>query len=335
MPEISPDLFINSVLGYQKTSALKAALSLDLFTVIAAVDGELDRIAEKTGAAMRGARILCDYLTVHGFLEKENSRYRLAEATQLFLSRTSPAYMGSIIDFLAAPEMISLWLEGDPAIFVRNGGSQGLGNIASDNPVWVKFAEAMVPFVRPIAAALAAKVAASPILPRRVLDIAAGHGVFGISVAQAVPQAEITALDWEPVLAVAKKNAEAAGIADRYRTLAGSAFEVDWGEGFDLVLLTNFLHHFDQKACVDLLKKARKSLHPKGRVLAAELVPNEDRISPPFPAMFAFMMLGSTPHGDAYTARELAEMGAEAGLGKVDVEPVPPTPESLVTFAPT
>ena len=157
--------------------------------------------------------------------------------------------------------------------------------------------------------------------------------MFGISVAQAVPQAEITAIDWKTVLAVAKKNAEAAGIADRYRTLPGSAFEVEWGKGFDLVLLTNFLHHFDQKACVGLLEKARKSLKPKGQVLAAEFVPNEDRVSPPFPAMFSFMMLGSTPHGDAYTARELEEMGRQAGFEKISVEPVPPTPQSFVTFA--
>ena len=332
MAEISPDLFINTVLGYQKTAALKAASALDLFTVISQVDGDLDRIAKGTGASVRGVRILCDYLTIHGFLEKDETRYRLTEPTELFLSKTSPAFMGSIIDFLAAPEMISLWLDGDPASFVRNGGSTGLANIASDHPVWVKFAEAMVPFIRPVAAALAEKVAASSTPPHRVLDIAAGHGLFGISVAQALPQAEITAIDWQPVLAVAKRNAAAAGIADRYHALPGSAFEVEWGQDFDLVLLTNFLHHFDRKTCVGLLEKARKCLNPKGQVLAAEFVPNEDRVSPPFPAMFSFMMLGSTPHGDAYTARELEEMARQAGFQKISVEPVPPTPQSFVTF---
>jgi 2-polyprenyl-3-methyl-5-hydroxy-6-metoxy-1,4-benzoquinol methylase len=332
MADISPDLFINSVLGYQKTAALKAALGLDLFTVISQTGGDLDRIAAKTGAARRGLRMLCDYLTVEGFLEKEKTGYRLTEATQLFLARSSPAFMGGVIDFLASPEMIALWLEGDPTSFVRNGGSIGLANIASDHPVWVKFAQAMVPFVRPVAVALAEKVAAWPTPPRRVLDIAAGHGMFGISIAQAVSQAEVTAVDWQIVLAVARKNAEGAGIAERYRTIPGSAFEVDWGEGFDLVLLTNFLHHFDRKSCVGLLEKARKSLSPKGRAIAAEFVPNEDRVSPPFPAMFAFMMLGSTPEGDAYTARELEDMGLAAGFRKVGVESVPQTAQCLVSF---
>jgi 2-polyprenyl-3-methyl-5-hydroxy-6-metoxy-1,4-benzoquinol methylase len=331
MADISPDHFIDSVLGYQKTAALKAALALDLFTVISQTGGDLDQVAAQTGAVVRGVRMLCDYLTVQGFLEKEKGRYRLTAATQTFLTTSSPAWIGSIVDFMASPEMTSLWLD-DPVAFVKKGGSTGLANIASDHPVWVKFAEAMVPFVRPVAVALAAKVAAWVPPPRRVLDIAAGHGIFGICVAQAVPEAEVTAIDWQAVLAVAQKNAQAAGVSKRYRMVPGSAFEVDWGEGFDLVLLTNFLHHFDRKICVGLLEKARKSLKPKGQALAVEFVPNEDRVSPPFPAMFAFMMLGSTPDGDAYTSRELKNMGLEAGFRKVSVEPVPPTPQSLVTF---
>ena len=44
------------------------------------------------------------------------------------------------------------------------------------------------------------------------------------------------AVDWEAVLAIALRNAEKAGICDRYRTIAGSAFEVDWGSVYDLVL---------------------------------------------------------------------------------------------------
>src|SRR4051812_39328466 len=104
------------------------------------------------------------------------------------------------------------------------------------------------------------------------------------------------------------------------------------GSGYDLVLLTNFLHHFDQETCVGLLERARRSLGEGGRVLAVEFVPNEDRVSPPFPAMFAVMMLGSTPSGDAYAAREFEEMGRAAGFARIRVDPLPPSPQSLVTF---
>lgn len=329
--EVSPNLFLDALLGYQKTAALKAALALDLFSAIAETDGAPDSIGRRVQASSRGVRVLCDYLTIQGFLQKADACYRLTPSTTAFLTKSSPAWMGSVADFLAAPEMMSLWLD-DPAAYVRNGGSVGLANIAPDHPLWVTFARAMVPFMAPLAGTLAAEVSGWDPPVRSVLDIAAGHGMFGIAIGKAVAGVEIIAVDWDAVLRVAEANAEAEGLASRYRLKPGSAFDVDWGSDFDLVLLTNFLHHFDRETCIALLSKARQSLGPQGRVVAAEFVPNEDRISPPFPAMFAFMMLGSTPLGDAYTEREYTEMGRAAGFTRVSVRPVPPTPQSFITF---
>lgn len=331
MDDVSPQPFIDAVMGYQKTAAMKAAIALDLFTAIASEHGDLERIAKRVQASERGVRILCDYLTVQGFLQKEAQRYRLTPSTTVFLTVSSPSWMGSIVDFLAAPEIMSQWLE-DPVSFVRNGGSVGLGTIAPDNPIWVKFARAMVPFVAQAAQDIAQQVGASAKPPQRVLDIAAGHGLFGVAIAKAVPGAQVVAVDWQAVLEVAQENAAAAGVSARYRTLAGSAFEVDWGQDFDLALLTNFLHHFDPPTCVQLLSKVRKSLAGGGRALAVEFVPNDDRVSPPFAAAFSFVMLAGTPSGDAYTAREFAQMGREAGFAKVSVAPLAPSPQSLVVF---
>jgi ubiquinone/menaquinone biosynthesis C-methylase UbiE len=178
----------------------------------------------------------------------------------------------------------------------------------------------------PLAAKVASELAASS--PRKVLDVAAGHGMFGIAIAQAVADAQITAVDWQTVLSVARENAEAAGVSE----LAGSAFDTDWGSGFDLVLLANFLHQLDRDAVVTLLRKARSSLAAGGRAVAVEFVVNADRVSPRFPVMFSFQMLGSTPQGEAYTAREFEEMGQAAGFGKVSTKLLPPTPQSLILF---
>ena len=167
-----------------------------------------------------------------------------------------------------------------------------------------------------------------------MLDIAAGHGLFGIAVANAVPEAEVTAVDWPAVLDVARANAERAGLTDRYCTCPGSAFDVDWGAGFDLVLLPNFLHHFDQATCVSVLRRVRASLAPGGRTLAVEFVPDEDRVSPPLPAMFAFIMLATPPKGDAYTRDEYAAMAQDAGYAGVALTPLAPTPHSIVEFVP-
>lgn len=331
MEDVSPALFMSGMWGFQVTAALRAAIELDLFAAIAQGVNTPESLAARTGAAVRGARILSDFLTIRGFLEKHDGAYRLTPSSAMFLDRRSPAYLGSCIDFMASPEMLELALT-DPAQTVRNGGSPGLANVASDNPVWVKFARAMVPWAAPLAHGIAAQAASWPTPPRKVLDIAAGHGAYGIALAQALPSAQITAVDWGNVLEVARENATVAGVMARYHMVAGSAFEVDWGNGFDLILLPNFLHHFDIDTCVGLLRKVRASLAPDGRVLGNEFVPNADRVSPPDPAAFSYAMLVTTPHGDAYTLPEFDAMARAAGFSGVTGVPLPPSPQTLLEF---
>ena len=227
--------------------------------------------------------------------------------------------------------MIDLALA-DPIAPVRNGGSTGMANVANDNPVWVKFARAMTPWAAPLAQRISEQVASWSVTPKKVLDIAAGHGMYGIMMAQALPNAEITAVDWANVLEVAQENAVKMGIAGQYKTIAGSAFDVDWGQGFDLILLPNFLHHFDEKTCAALMRKVRGSLSAAGRVLASEFVPNADRVSPPDSAAFSYAMLVTTPSGDAYTEVDFTRIARAAGFSGVSVEPMLPTAQTLVEF---
>lgn len=329
MADVSADLFMDAVLAYQQTAAIKAALELDLFAEIAKGNATAESLAQATGASVRGIRILCSYLTVRGHLEKQGDQFRLTPSTAAFLDRNALSWMGDVVEYLAAPEMMNLFLS-DPAAFVRNGGSIGLANNAPDHPIWVKFARAMGRSRVPLARTIASELAVSS--PRKVLDVAAGHGMFGIAIAEAVTDAQITAIDWDGVLSVARENAEAAGLSERYRTSAGSAFDADWGSGFDLVLLANFLHQLDRAGVTALLRKAHNSLVAGGRAVAVEFLPNEDRVSPRFPVMFAFQMLGSTPQGDVYTAGEFEEMGRAAGFAEVIVKPLPPTPQTLLLF---
>jgi len=327
----SPQLFVDTLLSYQKTAAIKAALELDLFNAIGANTSSAEAIAARTGAASRGIRILCDYLTVLGFLEKTNAEYRQTPSTATFLDSGSSRNISSIARFLAGPEFLDLFLK-DPVSYVRDGGTRGLANMTPEDPIWVTFARTMTPFTIAAAEATAAHVAAWPHAPRKVLDIAAGGGMFGIAIANMFPDAAIVAVDWPEVVEVAAANARRANPGSRYRPLAGDAFTVDWGGDYDLVLLPNILHHFDHPTCVALLARVRESLAPAGRALVVEFIPNEDRVSPPLPAMFAFIMLGTTQRGDAFTAAEYMAMGRDAGFRTATLAPLPPSPESLIEF---
>jgi ubiquinone/menaquinone biosynthesis C-methylase UbiE len=196
--------------------------------------------------------------------------------------------------------------------------------------VWIEFAKSMVPVIAPALAPMAGAVLAHRSGPIRVLDIAAGHGLFGIEIARQNPAARIVALDWEAVLAVAKENARAAGVLDRIEFLPGDAFQVDFGGPYDAALLTNFLHHFDEATCVKLLRKIRAALVPGGITATLEFVPNDDRVSPVPAAQFSMMMLGTTASGDAYTLRDLERMHVAAGFSGLAPNPIAAGPETIV-----
>lgn len=316
--------------AYQLSAALRGAIELDLFTAIAEGVTDAAAIAERCQASERGCRILCDFLTVQGLLTKSDGKWGLTPESALFLDRRSPAYLGGTVRFLHTPELINA--SSDVAGLVRKGATLmgEEGTVSHDNRIWVDFARAMAPLVMPAAMEIAEIVAQDGAAPISVLDIAAGHGFFGIHIAKRNPQARITAVDWAAVLEVARENAQQAGVSDRLNTLAGSAFDVDFGKDHDIVLLTNFLHHFDRETCVTLLKKVRAALKPGGRAITLEFIPNPDRVSPPIHAAFSFMMLVSTRSGDAYTFAELESMFAEAGFASSEMRELRQSPERLV-----
>src|SRR5438477_1943490 len=96
----SPVKFFETLTAYENTAALKAALELDLFTAIGGNVATAAELATRCKAAERGIRILCDYLTVLGFLEKSDDHYRLARDSAAFLDRNSPTYAGGAAEFL-------------------------------------------------------------------------------------------------------------------------------------------------------------------------------------------------------------------------------------------
>ena len=315
----TPERFFNAINAYQQTEAIKAAIELEIFTAIAEGNVQAASIAKRCQAAERGVRILCDFLTIHGFLTKDRDTYVLAPDSALFLDRHSPAYVGGAIEFL----LTSRVREGNARITeaVRQGGTAlGEGTLARENPDWVRFAKAMMPLMQMPAEIMATELRKGG-EAQKVLDVAAGHGIFGIAVAKQNPAAHVYAADWKNVLEVASKNAQALGVADRYHLLPGSAFETDFGANYDLVLITNFLHHFDPPTCTGFMRKVHSALKPGGRAAIAELVPNPDRITPPTAAAFSMMMLATTPKGDAYTFVELESISKNAGFTRVELAP--------------
>jgi hypothetical protein len=316
--------------AYQRTAAVKAGVELDLFSAIGEGADTTVRLAARCQAAERGIRILCDYLTVIGLLAKQDGRYTLGADAAVFLDRHSPGYVGSVVSSVAGETNLRAFAGLTEA--VRRGGTAlpREGTLAPEHPVWVEFARAMVPggaFMGPLLASLLGVHAGGRM---KVLDIAAGHGLYGVAVATQNPAAEVVALDWPNVLDVACEHAEAAGVAERYHRLPGSALSVDLGDDYDLVLLVHFLQDLDPEAVRSLLVKVRAALVADGRAVVLGFIPDDDRVSPPAHAAFGLAMLATTPGGDAYTVSELDRMFRDAGFDRTELCQLAPTTERVM-----
>jgi 2-polyprenyl-3-methyl-5-hydroxy-6-metoxy-1,4-benzoquinol methylase len=330
----SPQRFLETINAYHQTAAIKAALELNIFAAIASGASSPAAIADKCRAAERGVRILCDHLTILGFLSKDSDAYSLTLDTATFLVPGRPAYMGGILEFMFSPSLVDGFANLTQA--VRQGGTalSEAGTMESEHPVWEKFARAMVPIMA-APAKLAAELLSIPSKPKvRVLDIAAGHGMFGIVLAQKHPNVELVSQDWANVVSVARENAQKMGLTDRHKTLPGDVFNIDWDGQYDVIMLPNFLHHFDEQTCVALLKRARGTLTEEGCVATIEFVPNEDRVSPPPSAAFALVMLATTAQGDAYRFSDYDRMFKAAGLPNNALTPLLPSAQSLIISRP-
>jgi O-methyltransferase/methyltransferase family protein len=327
----SPQRIFPALTAFHQTAALKAGIELGLFTAIAEHHVAVADIARAVGASEKGVRVLCDALTVMEFLTKRGTEYGLAPDTAVFLNRHSPAYVGAASEFLV-DELQRTGAFDLLTDAVRKGGAaySDEGTVSRENPAWLTFARTMAPLAAMPAELLATRLGADERAASEVLDIAAGHGLYGIAFARHNPHARVTAVDWGFVLEAAIENAAAAGVSARYRTLPGSAFEVEFGGSYDTVLLTNFLHHFDEDTCVGLLRRLHAATKSGGRVAALEFVPNADRVSPPWDAMFALIMLATTGHGDAYTYDDLNRMFRAAGFPRSELIELTPLPQRVV-----
>jgi hypothetical protein len=187
-PEVSPFHLFSAINAIQLSEAIQSAVELDLFTAIGAGHRTAAAIARECKVAERGARILCDYLVVNAFLTKSGQEYFLTDDSAMFLDKKSPAYMGTCTKFLLNDQLRANFRELTEA--VRRGGTTDSTDLDPEWPGWVDFAKSMAPMMMMASQGLAQLVLGAETRPIKVLDIAAGHGLFGIAVLRANPKAE-------------------------------------------------------------------------------------------------------------------------------------------------
>jgi ubiquinone/menaquinone biosynthesis C-methylase UbiE len=322
--------------GFGPTQVLTSAVELGLFTRVAEGKATVAALEAATRASRRGLRMLLDALVGLGFVTKEDAgdgaRYGLTPESEAFLVEGRPGYHGDFVR-LHGTLMAGNWAKLTEC--VRTGRPV----MAAEQPeegaaVWSELVDSLFPVGYAAANALGRELRRlHPEGTLRLLDIAAGSGVWGIAAAQADPAVRVVAFDLPGTLPHARKWAERLGVAERFEFRAGNIREEELGQAeFDAAVLGHICHSEGAEHSGALLTKVARALKPGGTIAIADMIPDDDRRGPVFPLLFAINMLVHTSEGDTFTFAEYRQWLEQAGFRDARLLQVPaPSPLILAT----
>src|SRR6266498_1390725 len=301
-------------------TALKTAMELDVFEIIAQGHQLADEIAQTASCNVRGMRVLLDVLCVKNLLAKSNDRYALTPTSETYLIRSGGGYCAPI--YLA-------WLQAREKFidFVRTGkATLDLTGPAAEE-LWVSYAAPDRVRLPELVEIVHKRWTDAGILSRlasdaHILDLGCGSGFKSFTLLQMVLGARVTAIDSPKVLEITREVADLMGVTPRVNFQNGDVDRELPEEMFDMVLIGNLLHYYDSASVVSILRKMHRTLKPDGlMVLYAKAVDEERKTDPALLSMIDIS--NCAPSGQLYTFTEYRDMLQAAGFRNVNYcEPV-------------
>jgi ubiquinone/menaquinone biosynthesis C-methylase UbiE len=325
MQELSPRPLMRILGDFANSQILDASLEYDFFTLIHKGFQTADDIAREAGTDPRATRIVLDSLPALGLVEKRDEKYFLTSMADVFLVQGKPSYVG---DFRHVA--LALW-NGMAHLKESLKTGKPLSRMDTDTelPVWEKLVLGIIVIAEPAAKALCdiLKIGTER-KGIRVLDIAGGSSIFGMTILGRDLSAQVTQLDWPNVNAVAKKANKERGLEGKIRFIDGehhsAKIENDY---YDLVIASNFCRFESPKGNQELFAKAHSALKPGGIFVVNDFMPNEERTEPTFALRFSVYTLTHTPEGECWTLSQYSDWLKKAGFSSI--EPHADIPKTL------
>jgi ubiquinone/menaquinone biosynthesis C-methylase UbiE len=314
--ELSPRPLMRILGDFANSQILDASIEYDFFTLIDSGVRTSAEIARAAGTDPRATRIVLDSLPALGLVEKRDGQYFLTPTAAVFLVRGKPSYVG---DFRYVA--LALW-DGMAHLkeSLKTGKPLSRMDTGAELQVWEKLVLGIIVIAEPAAKALCERLKiGSARKGIKVLDIAGGSSIFGMTILARDPTAQATQLDWANVNAVAKKLNRERGLDGKIRFLDGehhsAMIEPDY---YDLVLASNFCRFESPAGNQQLFAKAFSALKPGGIFVVNDFVPNEERTEPTFALRFSVYTLTHTPEGECWTLSQYSDWLKKAGFAAID-----------------
>jgi ubiquinone/menaquinone biosynthesis C-methylase UbiE len=314
--ELSPRPLMRILGDFANSQILDASLEYDFFTLIQKGFRTVEEIARRAGTDARATRIVLDSLPALGLIEKREGKYFLTPTAEVFLVKGKPSYVG---DFRHVA--LALW-DGMAHLkeSLKTGKPLSRMDTGTELQVWEKLVLGIIVIAEPAAKALCDVLKiGSERKGIKVLDIAGGSSIFGMTILARDPSAQVTQLDWPNVNAVAKKLNMERGLEGRIRFINGEHHSANIeAEHYDLVLASNFCRFESPAGNQQLFRKAYSALKRGGVFVVNDFVPNEERTEPTFALRFSVYTLTHTPEGECWTLSEYSDWLKKAGFSAVD-----------------
>jgi ubiquinone/menaquinone biosynthesis C-methylase UbiE len=311
---VTPERIMQFAWGYVPPLLLEAAIRHRIFDLLDGGPKTLSEIQKETGASERGLSAVMNALVGLNFLAKDKQGYfSLTPESATFLVSTKPSFQGGMLRH-GSEQLIPKWLHLNE-IVMTGAPAAAVNKEESGGDFFQQFVNDIFPLSYPAAQVLSRHYNANGAAPAvRVLDLAAGSGVWGIALAQGSEKVSVTAVDWPEVIPVTRKTVARFGLADRFSFVEGDLLRADFGSGHNLATLGHILHSEGSERSHALLKKTFQALAPGGTISIAEFLVNADRTGPLNALFFAVNMLVNTDSGDTYSFEEISSWLKAAGF---------------------
>src|SRR5882724_6628913 len=318
--------------AYAPPLIIGAAVSNKVFDALESGAKTVEQVEKETGASERGLRAIMNALVGLDLLKKDRrGRYSVTPESEAFLVSNKPGTLAGFFA-MAGTHLLPDWLHLSEA--VRTGVPPMAVNQEATGPKFFSvLVENIIPMSYPAATALARALKLGKThRPVRVLDIAAGSGIWGIALAEQSPLVRVTAQDWTEMIPTTRRITQKFGVADRFSYIEGDVLKAEFGTGYDIAILGHILHTEGEERSGKLLAKVFRALKSGGTIAIGEWLVNDRRTGPVPSLIFAVNMLVHSERGDAFSSNEIKSWLQEAGFKKVRKLQAPgPTPLILAT----
>ncbi|HEV8543678.1 MAG TPA: methyltransferase [Verrucomicrobiae bacterium] len=283
-----------------------ALVFLDFFTWLEKGPATTEQICRHFEIAPRPTDVMLTLFVAMGLLKRQGDSVHVTESGHEHLVSSSPWFLGpyyaSLKDRPVCKDFLQVLKTDKPANWGSFKNEKDWARAMEEPAFAESFTAAMDCRGVFLGQALAKKLDGAK--RKSLLDIAGGSGIYACSIVAHHSHLSAAVFEKAPVNKVAANAISKRGFSDKVRVIEGDMFGRDFPNGFDLHLISNVLHDWNESTVMGLLRKSFTALEPGGMLVIHDVHINADK-SGPLPAASYSALLMHATEGKCYSLSEL------------------------------